>query len=370
MRDASGKLSLPPFLKRKIVNNNLVDQPRDVRHGEELPIEKLAEYLHTQLPQYTGALTVKQYPSGHSNLTFSLQISEQELVLRRPPFGAHIKTAHDMAREYRIFSHLHPVYGKVPRPLLFCEDESVIGVPFYIMERVSGIILRARPPQGLALTTDVMRDLSIAFVDNLAAIHAVDYVAAGLGDLGKPQGYVARQVCGWTKRYADAKTDDIPEIERVAAWLAEHLPPESGAAMIHNDYKYDNLVLDPGDLHIRAVLDWEMATIGDPLMDLGTSLGYWVEANDSEELRALAFGPTMLPGNLTREEMVERYARVSGREVAHIQFYYVYALFKIAAIVQQIYNRYKQGYSHDSRFAKLIDAVRVLGQTAARVIKQ
>ncbi len=352
------------------MNTPSVDQPRDVRHGEELPITNLTVYLQQYLPNLRGDLMVRQFPSGHSNLTFFLQIGEQELVLRRPPFGAHIKTAHDMAREYRILSHLHPVYGKVPLPLLFCEDESIIGAPFYVMERVRGIILRAQPPQGLALTTDIMHDLAVAFVDNLAAIHAVDYVAAGLGDLGKPQGYAMRQVRGWTERYANAKTDDIPEIERVAAWLAEHLPPESGAALIHNDYKYDNLVLDPDNLSIRAVLDWEMATVGDPLMDLGTSLGYWVEANDPDELRALAFGPTMLPGNLTREEIVQRYARGSGRDVAHIQFYYVYALFKIAVIVQQIYNRYKQGFSHDPRFAKMIDAVHVLGKTAAREIKK
>ncbi len=353
------------------MNTSHLDQPRDVRPGEELPIEKLTAYLRAQLPHYAGALTVKQFPSGHSNLTFLLQVGEQELVLRRPPFGANIKTAHDMGREYKILSHLHPVYDKVPRPLLYCDDDSVIGAPFYVMERVRGIVLRAKPPQGLALTPEVMRDLSRALVDNLAAIHAIDYAAAGLSDLGKPQGYAARQVRGWTERYANAKTDDIPEIERVAAWLTEHIPPESGAALIHNDYKYDNLVLDPNNLrNIRAVLDWEMATIGDPLMDLGTSLGYWVEANDPEELRALAFGLTMLPGNLTRAEIAQRYARVTGRDVAHIQFYYVYALFKIAVIVQQIYNRYRQGFSHDPRFAKMIDAVRVLGMTAAREIEE
>ena len=345
---------------------NLIDQPRDVRGGEELPIEKLAAYLQQHLPDLSGDLAVKQFPSGHSNLTFLLQISEQEFVLRRPPFGANIKTAHDMGREYKILSHLHPVYSKAPQPLLYCDDESIIGAPFYVMERVRGIILRAKPPQELALTPEVMRDLSLAFVDNLAAIHAVDYAAVGLGDLGKPQGYIARQVRGWTERYVNAKTDDIPDLERTAAWLAEHLPPESGAALIHNDYKYDNLVLNPNDLAIRAVLDWEMATIGDPLMDLGTSLGYWVERDDPEELRALAFGLTMLPGNLTRVEIVQRYAQTSGRDVSRIQFYYVYALFKIAVIVQQIYNRYKQGYSHDPRFANMINAVRVLGKTAAR----
>lgn len=347
----------------------MLDQPREVRRGEELPADNLAEYLRAHLPELDDALSIKQFPSGHSNLTYAIQIGEREFVLRRPPFGAAIKTAHDMGREYRILSRLHPVYNKVPRPILACDDESIIGAPFYVMERVNGIILRAQPPKDLALMPDVMRDLSRAFVDNLAAIHAVDYNAAGLGDLGKPSGYVARQVRGWTERYANAKTDDIPDIERVAAWLADHLPPESGAALIHNDYKYDNLILDPRDFSIRAVLDWEMATIGDPLMDLGTSLGYWVEENDPEELRAIAFCLTLLPGNFTRAEIVERYARVSGRDVSNIQFYYVYALFKIAVIVQQIYNRFKQGHSQDARFAKMIDAVRVLGMTARRNIE-
>jgi aminoglycoside phosphotransferase (APT) family kinase protein len=293
------------------------------------------------------------------------------MVLRRPPFGANIKSAHDMGREFKILSHLHPVYSQVPRPLLYCDDASVIGAPFYLMERVKGIILRDEPPPGLALAPELMRDLSNAFVDNLAAIHAVDYRAAGLGELGKPIGYVARQVRGWTERYVNAKTDDILEMERVAAWLAEHLPPESGATLIHNDYKYDNLVLELHNLtRLRAVLDWEMATIGDPLMDLGTTLGYWVEQSDSEERQSVAPCLTMLPGNLTREQIVQRYAQVSGRDVSSIRFYYVYGLFKIAVIIQQIYNRWKQGFSQDPRFEEMIGSVRAFGKDAARAIEK
>lgn len=352
------------------MNDPFLDQARDVRHGEELSIEKLSTYLQTHAPELQRDLVVKQFPSGHSNLTYWLKSGAREFVLRRPPFGANIKSAHDMGREYHILSHLAKVYDKAPRPLLYCEDPSVIGAPFYLMERVQGMVLRAQAPDGLVLTSERMRNLSIAFIDNLAAIHSIDYAAAGLGDLGKPAGYVARQVKGWTERYQNARTDDVPEIERVAAWLADakRLPPESGAALIHNDYKYDNLVLDPDDWSIRAVLDWEMATIGDPLMDLGTSLGYWIEPNDPEELRAQAFGLTMLPGNLSREEIVQRYAQVSGSDVSHIQFYYVYALFKIAGIVQQIYKRYKDGFSQDSRFAEFGSTVRVLGKVAARAI--
>ncbi len=237
-------LILHPFDVGENMDTNLIDQPRAVRPGEELDIVKLSKYLSERLGGQSGELIVSQFPSGHSNLTYFVQIGAQEFVLRRPPFGANIKSAHDMSREYKILSHLFRVYNKVPQPILYCDDDSIIGAPFYIMERVKGIVLRAKRPEGVNLTSEVMTRLSTEFVNNLAAIHAVGLYAAGLGDLGKPQGYVARQVRGWTERYVNAKTDDIPEMERVATWLAEHLPPESGATLIHNDYKYDNLVLD------------------------------------------------------------------------------------------------------------------------------
>jgi aminoglycoside phosphotransferase (APT) family kinase protein len=255
--------------------------------------------------------------------------------------------------------------------LAYCEDETVLGAPFYVMERLKGIILRAAAPKGLELTPAVMRALSENFSDNLVEIHRVDYQAAGLGDLGRPAGYVRRQIEGWTQRYVNARTDDIPDIERVAAWLAEHMPPDadSGGALIHNDYKYDNLVLSSDDpASIIGVLDWEMATIGDPLMDLGTSLGYWVDPDDPPELQTLRFGLTTLPGNLNRRELAQRYAQQSGRDISNILFYYVYALLKIAVIVQQIYARYKAGFTQDERFARLIDAVWALGRTAVLAI--
>lgn len=348
-----------------------IDRPRTVRPGEELDTAALEAYLKEHIPDVAGPLVVEQFPSGYSNLTYWLRMGDQELVLRRPPFGANIKTAHDMGREYRILSHLVEVYPKVPRPLAYCEAASVLGAPFYVMERVKGVILRATPPTGLVLSPDVMRRLSESFVDNLVELHAVDYEAARLGDLGRPEGYVGRQVKGWAERYKNARTDDIPEVERAAGWLAEHMPPEAGAALIHNDYKYDNLVLDPEDLsHILAVLDWEMATIGDPLMDLGTTLGYWIDPDDPDELQALQLGLTTLPGNLNRLQLVERYAEKSGRDVSHLLFYYVYALFKIAVIGQQIYARYQRGFTTDERFANLIAFVRVLGNTAVQAIER
>ncbi len=350
-----------------------MDKPATVRPGEALDADKLAAYLRQHVPGLpeSAALQVEQFPSGHSNLTYLLRVGERELVLRRPPFGAKIKTAHDMGREYLILSRLANVYAKVPRVLTYCEDETVLGAPFYVMERLKGIILRAAAPKGLELSPTLMRALSENMLDNLVEIHRVDYQAAGLSDLGRPAGYVRRQIEGWTQRYANARTDDVPDIERVAAWLAEHTPPDadSGSALIHNDYKYDNLVLSPDDpASIIGVLDWEMATLGDPLMDLGTSLGYWVDPGDPPELQTLRFGLTTLPGNLNRRELAQRYAQQSGRDVSNILFYYVYALLKIAVIVQQIYARYKAGFTQDERFARLIDAVWALGRTAMLAI--
>jgi aminoglycoside phosphotransferase (APT) family kinase protein len=349
---------------------DLNDKSRAVREGEELPNGRLLAYLSAHLTELEGPLVVEQFPAGFSNLTYLLRAGDRELVLRRPPVGAKIKTAHDMSREYRILSHLHPVYKKVPRPLLFCEDEEILGAPFYVMERVTGIILRAQAPRGIDLSPELMRGLSEAFVENLAEIHEVDYEAAGLGDLGSPQGYVKRQVEGWTKRYFNARTDDVPSIEQLADWLAQHLPPDSEkASLIHNDYKYDNLVLSPQDLtRVVAVLDWEMATIGDPLMDFGTSLGYWVETTDPEEWQRYGFGLTSLPGSFTRRELLDRYTKCTSRRLDHPVFYFAYGLLKIAVIVQQIYFRYQKGLTRDPRFAQLGELVKACGSLAQRAI--
>jgi len=348
------------------------DNPASVRPGEELPIEQLANYLSEHLGPLATPLTIEQFPAGFSNLTYLIRAGDCELVLRRPPIGAKIKTAHDMGREYRILSRLHPVYQKVPRPLLFCEDESILGAPFYVMDRVTGIILRAQKPHGLDLAPGLMRRLSETFVDNLAEIHEIDYEDAGLGDLGSPQGYVKRQVEGWTKRYYNARTDDVPAIEQLAGWLHQNLPADSDRpALIHNDYKYDNLVLAPEDLaRVIAVLDWEMATIGDPLMDFGTSLGYWVEPTDPEEWQRYGFGLTSLPGSFTRTELLEHYSQRTGRRIDDPVFYFAYGLLKIAVIVQQIYFRYQKGLTRDPRFAQLGALVKACGVLGARAIER
>ena len=353
------------------MQEQLLDNPRPVRDGEQLDAAKLLTYLRRKLPDLDGVVEVKQFPAGFSNLTYLLRVGEQEFVLRRPPFGAKIRTAHDMNREFLILSRLYPVFPKVPRPVLYCEDESILGAPFYLMERVSGVILRARLPEGLALSQEDMRRLSESFIENLVEIHEVDYLAAGLGELGRPEGYVARQVEGWTKRYYNARTDDVPEIDKLARWLIEHAPADSGRALIHNDYKYDNVVFAPEDLsRVVAVLDWEMATVGDPLMDFGTTLGYWVDADDPEEWKQFGFGLTALPGNLRRRELVEFYAQHSGRDVGDVVFYFAYALLKVAGIVQQIYYRYRQGFTKDARFSNLGSLVRACGKLAERAIEK
>jgi len=346
-----------------------LDSSAPVRPGEELARAPLEQYVRQHLPQFSGPLTIEQFPHGHSNLTYLLQIGPTELVLRRPPFGNQVKTAHDMSREYRVLSKLSAVFPPAPRPYLFCDDESVLGTPFYVMQRRRGVILRKSLPPGMASPPDTMRRLCVALIDNLAQLHAIDYQSAGLSELGKPAGYIARQVSGWTTRYTKAKTDDVPSAERVAAWLAANVPPESGACVIHNDYKFDNLVLDPADLtRIEAVLDWEMATIGDPLMDLGTTIGYWIEAGDPEPLRLMRMGPTSLDGCLTRRELVDRYAAATGRTVENPLFYYVFGLFKVIVIVQQIYARFVRGNTSDPRFAQLNEMVAVLRHQAERAI--
>jgi aminoglycoside phosphotransferase (APT) family kinase protein len=347
-----------------------IDDPRPVRPGEELDLERLAPYLRRVLGAPSDAdVGVQQFPGGHSNLTYLVTVGADAYVLRRPPFGSQVKTAHDMEREHALLSRLAPVCDRTPRPVHLCLDESILGAKFYLMERRRGVVIRRTPPRGVAFGPELARGLSAAAADALADLHAIDIEATGLVQIGHPEGYVRRQVEGWTKRYAAAKTDDIPAVEAVAAWLAGHLPASGPATLLHNDFKYDNLVLAPDDLtRVTAILDWEMATVGDPLMDLGTALCYWVEADDPPALQAFAFGPTAAPGSYTRLEFAEHYARRTGRSLDAIPFYYAFGLFKTAVVAQQIYVRFVRGHTRDPRFAAFIEAVRALATQAERVI--
>ncbi|HWS16882.1 MAG TPA: phosphotransferase family protein [Candidatus Elarobacter sp.] len=342
------------------IADGLQDSTKPVRQGEELDLARLEPYLRGHFPDLSGALVVKQFPSGHSNLTYSLALGEKEMVLRRPPFGSKVKSAHDMGREYNVLAKLYDAYP-APRPLLYCTDDSVLGAPFYVMERVRGMILRRNLPTGLTLPVETARKLSESFIDNLSSLHGLDYTALGLGELGKPQGYLERQVRGWMERYQGSKTHDLPEVEPLSAWLREHMPVRSGATLIHNDYKFDNMVLDPRDItRIKAVLDWEMCTLGDPLTDLGTALAYWVDPDDPPDMQMVRWGPTIVPGMLRRAELAQRYAEKTGRDLSEIVFYYVFAMFKVAVIIQQIYYRYFHGLTKDERFASLGEVAKTL----------
>lgn len=347
------------------------DETSAPRTGEELDAGKLLEWLKSQNPVFTGPLQITQFSGGASNLTYLLRQGDKDWVLRRPPFGTKAKTAHDMGREFRVLSALQRVFPYCPKPVAYCEDESVMGCPFYVMERIHGLILRKDLPPELQLSPQDARTLCEHLVDVQVALHHVDVQAAGLADFGKPEGYVRRQVEGWSERFRKARTDDVPDAEELMKWLAEHLPPESGrAALIHNDYKFDNVVLDPKDpLKIIGVLDWEMATLGDPLMDLGCSLAYWIQADDPEEFQMARMLPTTVPGMMTRQELVDSYARKSGLPIRDFHFYYVFGLFRLAVIAQQIYYRYAKGQTTNKRFAQFGLFVGLLNYRAEQVIQ-
>jgi aminoglycoside phosphotransferase (APT) family kinase protein len=343
------------------------DHPSTVRPGEELNVAKLEPFLRGHFPDETGAMRVEQFPNGHSNLTYAIHLGEKQFVLRRPPFGSKVKSAHDMSREFRVLSKLHASYPPAPEVLLFCDDPAVLGAPFYLMKPIWGIILHRDPPPGLDFSPAIARRLGESFVDNLAVLHRLDYRAIGLADLGKPVGYLQRQVTGWLERYAGSQTQEYPEVKAIAEWMTQRIPATQSAALIHNDYKYDNAVLDSDDLaKIVGLLDWEMSTIGDPLTDLGTALAYWVETDDSEELQAIRWGPTNFPGSFTRSQIVERYAHQTGHDVSNIAFYLTFARFKLAVIVQQIYFRFHQGLTKDQRFASMPKLIQILLRASLR----
>jgi aminoglycoside phosphotransferase (APT) family kinase protein len=345
--------------------SDFLDHPTALRSGEELDLARLEPYLRRHFPNEAGALQVRQFPSGHSNLTYSLLLGATELVLRRPPFGSKVKSAHDMGREFRVLSKLHSVYAPAPEVLFYCDDDSVLGAPFYVMKPIHGIILRKQLPPGLDLSADKARRLCVAFVDNFIRLHLVDYAAAGLADLGRAEGYLERQVRGWTERYHGSKTHDYPEVEKLSTWMRQHLPVTNRVSLIHNDYKYDNVVLDPNDItRILGVLDWEMCTIGDSLSDLGTALAYWVDAADPADLQRNRWGPTTHPGSFTRAEVAQYYAQQTSCDVSQMAFYLTFAYFKLAVIVQQIYYRYHLGVTKDERFASMPERIALLLRAA------
>jgi aminoglycoside phosphotransferase (APT) family kinase protein len=352
------------------MSGDAIDRPSAVREGQGFDEKKLDAWLRANVVGLSGDLAVEQFGRGYSNLTYLVRVGDREMVLRRPPPGVKIKSAHDMGRELKILSALSTVWAKAPKPIARCDDETVIGTPFYLMERVHGVILRAKTPKGVDLSPPRMRALSEATIDTLAEIHTVDWKAIGLSDLGRPEGYIERQVRGWADRYRKAQTDEVPTLDALEKWLVDHRPPEevSGATLIHNDFKYDNVIVSEDLSRVLAVLDWEMATLGDPLMDLGTTLGYWIEPDDPPVFQVMVFGPTNLPGNLGRVELVRRWEEKTGRAAPphHVLYCYVCALYKLAVVAQQLYKRWKDGITKEDRYAVMLEGVRAV--TAAALV--
>ncbi len=348
-----------------------VSPNQTVREGEELDEVGLKQFLleHNLIADTNNVLTVQQFTNGFSNLTYLLKIEGKEYVLRRPPFGA-IKRGHDMGREFKVQKALKSAFSKVPAMYAYTEDTKYTGSSFYVMEKINGIILSFQEAKKRQIKPIEYGTISNSWLDTMVALHQVDYEAVGLGDLGRPEGYVSRQVTNWGKQYVKAATDQIPAAAKVMRWMEEHQPKTYHHSLIHNDYKYDNVAFkDASFKEISAVLDWEMATLGDPLMDLGTSLGYWTMHSDNDFVKQGISSPTVFEGNPSRSDIVQGYAEKSKSPVDHIVFYYVYGLFKIAVIVQQIYYRYKHGYTADPRFAKLNKAAELCCNIALKSIQ-
>lgn len=330
-----------------------IDQAGEVRGEDSFDVAAVDEFLKRTV-DLTGAPEVKQFPGGASNLTYQLTYPGRELILRRPPAGHLPKSGHDMRREYTVQSKLAKEFPYVPKMVAFCDDHSVIGTDFYVMDKVRGVILRRNLPKELELGPEKARELTTSWVERLVDLHKVDPAAAGLQDLGRPDGYVGRQIGGWSKRYTDAKTWNVPSFKKVIRWLEANQPDDVANCVIHNDWRLDNVVLDPDDLgRIIAVLDWEMATLGDPLMDLGATLAYWIEPGEGGRMaEQFRLQPSNVPGMLTRDEIVALYSEKSGIPIDDFRFYRVYGYFRLAGIIQQIYKRYHDGATTNPRFKK------------------
>ena len=343
----------------------------DVRDDERFDQARLAGYLRGKLPGSERALAVRQFGGGSANLTYLLDYGSHEYVLRRPPLGPLAQSAHDMRREYKVLAVLCQAFPYAPRAYLHCDDPEVIGAEFFVMERRRGLVVRRALPAAYAHFPHAPRQMSGALVDALAELHAVDYAAIGLGDLGRPAGFLERQVEGWYKRWQAAKTDDVPAMDAVYDWLKQRLPASAQVALVHSDYKLDNVMLaadDPG--HIIAIFDWDMCTLGDPLSDLGTLLAYWTAPTDPAYLQKFAMMPTGDLGFPTRAELVQRYAERSersGRSVDDIGFYHALGLFRLAVIAAQIYIRFVRGQTRDQRFAAFGPAIPLMAQAAQAV---
>lgn len=343
----------------------------EVRKGEELDIAAVDAVLKDAVPGLSDTPEVKQYASGASNLTYAIDYPDRRMVLRRPPFGTIPKSGHDMHREYRIMTALKPVFEAVPQTLYYTDDKDILGAEFYVMERSEGPLIHTKIPKDWNWTEKEGRALCEEFFAKLVDLHQVDYKAIGLEDFGRPEGYVERQIGGWNRRYEKAWTEDVEKFEDVRQWLDDNKPAtELGAGILHGDYRIDNCILNADDpTKINAVLDWEISALGDPLMDLGNTLSYWIEANDPPEMQLMVRQPSAAPGMMTRQEILDFYAERTGTDVSNFQFYYVYGIWRLAVIIQQIYYRYYHGQTDNPKFKGYAQMVNALGHLSRHKIK-
>ncbi|MFC6439270.1 phosphotransferase family protein [Pseudobowmanella zhangzhouensis] len=353
------------------MSKSVIDQAKAVRSGEELPLEPVNNWLQGQVAGLSGSPEVTQYSGGASNWTYCLHYPQREVILRRAPKGTKAKGAHDMGREFRLQRAIKPVYRYVPEMLALCEDEAVLGGDFYVMEKLTGIIPRKNLPRGVDMTPEQTRQLCENVLDCMIELHQIDIHQAGLSNLAKGEGYVQRQIDGWSQRYQQAKTWNVPSGKAVMKWLAENMPASEHICLTHNDFRFDNVVLNPDNpTEVIGVLDWELATLGDPLMDLGNTLAYWVEADDDFLAQSTRRQPTHLPGMFTRKQVVEYYLQKTGRSAEDFTFYEVYGLFRLAVIAQQIYYRYHHKQTRNPAFKNFWIFVHYLLWRCKKAIKQ
>ena len=349
-----------------------LNQTIDQRDGEELDLAAIDGLLKERIDGLSGDGLVRQFPSGQSNLTYQIVYGDRRLVLRRPPFGTKPKSGHSMIREFRVMNALRPVFPAVPVTYFHMDDEeSPLGAEFYVMEQVEGRKLGRDLPPEWSFSNEDGRQLGLTFMDRLIDLHKVDYTAIGLGDFGRPEGYVERQILGWNSRYEKAHTPDVDAFEDVRTWLAENRPEtEVGHCIVHGDYRLDNVIVDENDPQtIKAVLDWEISALGDPLMDLGNTLAYWIQDSDPEPVRMMRMQPCNAPGMPTREELVAYYGEKMGLDVSHFHFYLASGVFRLAVILQQIYYRYYHGQTQNKHFARFAAQVNLLGNHARALIE-
>lgn len=343
------------------MQNNLIDTPKKVRQEDNLDKHKLSVYLSTHLEEFhvQDKLQIQQFPGGASNLTYLIKWRDKQAILRTAPRGANIKGAHDMGREFKVLNTLENCFSYSPRALLYCGDNEIIGRPYYLMQKVTGIIARKSFP--MPVNPELAQILCKDLIDVHVAMHNIDIEQTGLSNLGKGEGYIQRQISGWNNRYNNALVDGSLPATDLMQWLETNQPNDTETCLIHNDYKFDNVVISAEEPHkIISVLDWEMTTIGSPLMDLGCSLAYWIEKNDPPEMQAIRMMPTQIDGMMTRQQIIEYYAKKRNLNIDEFQYFYVFGLFRLAVIVQQIYKRYALGKTSNPAFKNFGEIAKIL----------